>query len=68
MNALTRITELCRFRTLGVAVQDKAPRIPTLRYMVRNIHGNHASETGQNKKLSGIRSICPQVSPHRRIR
>jgi hypothetical protein len=29
---------------VGVAIQDKSPRIPTLGYVVRNIHGNDSSQ------------------------
>jgi hypothetical protein len=28
---------------ISIAIEDKAPRIATLRHMVRDINGNHAS-------------------------
>jgi hypothetical protein len=34
---------------IGVRVQDKPPRIPTLRNVVRDINGNHASESTHGK-------------------
>jgi hypothetical protein len=37
--------------TVGIGVQNKLPRIPTLGYVVRNINGNHARQSshGQQK-------------------
>jgi len=37
--------------SLSIRVQDKPPRISTLRRMVRHMNGNHASETTHGKQI-----------------
>ena len=32
-------------QAVGIAIQDKSPRIPTLGNVVRNIHGDDSSQT-----------------------
>jgi hypothetical protein len=36
--------------SIGVAVQDEAPPVPTLRHMVWYVNGNYTSETSHARK------------------
>jgi hypothetical protein len=36
--------------SIGVAVQDEAPPVPTLRHMVWYVNGNHTSESSHARK------------------
>ena len=36
--------------SIGVAVQDEVPPVPTLRYMVWYVNGNHTSESSHARK------------------
>jgi hypothetical protein len=38
-----------------IAIQDKSPRISTLCYVVRNIHGDDSSQTCHNENLAAHR-------------
>jgi hypothetical protein len=39
LNVLSQQIEL--HHAVSIAIQDKSPRIPTLRFLVRNINGNN---------------------------
>jgi hypothetical protein len=46
-------------RSIGIAIQDEAPPVPTLRHMVWHINGNHPSESSHDTKtISGITPPC----------
>jgi hypothetical protein len=40
------------YLSVGVACQQEPPRVPTLRYMVRNICGNHPRQACHKTALS----------------
>ena len=33
-----------------IGVEDALPRVPTLRYMMRNVHGDHASQSSHGTR------------------
>ena len=35
---------------VGIGVEDVLPRVPTLRYMMRNVHGDHASQSSHGTR------------------
>jgi hypothetical protein len=37
-------------RPIGIAIHDEVPPVPTLRYMVWHIDGNHTVESSHNQK------------------
>jgi hypothetical protein len=42
-------------RSIGIAIQDEPPPVPTLRHMVWDFNGNHPSESSHDRKtISGI--------------
>jgi len=63
-------------RSMGIAIQDEAPPVPTLRHMVWDINGNHTSESSHDWKRyqesfrhaapapHACLEICSDLSPH----
>ena len=48
---------------ISVEVQDKSPRIPTLRHMVRNINRHDPSQARHGSHAIRKRSVCPRIPP-----
>jgi hypothetical protein len=53
--------------SIGIAIQDEAPPVPTLRHMVWDINGNHTSESSHDRKRYQESFLDAAPDPHNRL-